>query len=193
MSRQLPDRPNLEHLKKQAKVLLGELQARNPEAKLADALHAIAGDYGFTTWPKLRAYVDGLRVEPTPAAIQLSPFAGSWIANVPRSSRHPANPFRRAAVDFAVDQDTVTISHGFVDEAGLQEHYQNTICVDGKEHLMPNGYVLTASWLGLRVLETVATKDGVEVGRGTYEVSINGSTMTVTSLEQVIVLERQSS
>jgi hypothetical protein len=43
MSRQLPPRPNLEHLKKQAKDLLDELKRTNSHAQLADALHAVAG------------------------------------------------------------------------------------------------------------------------------------------------------
>jgi hypothetical protein len=55
MSRQLPAHPNLEHLKKQAKDLLPDLQRQNPGSKLADALHTIAREYGFTTWPELKA------------------------------------------------------------------------------------------------------------------------------------------
>ena len=60
MSRHLPPRPNLDHLKKQAKDLLRHVQKRNPQWKLADALHAIAREYGFASWPKLKAHVDSL-------------------------------------------------------------------------------------------------------------------------------------
>ena len=42
MSRQLPSRPNLDHLRKQAKDLLGDIHKRNPGWKLADAQHATA-------------------------------------------------------------------------------------------------------------------------------------------------------
>jgi hypothetical protein len=42
MSRHLPAHPNLDHLKKQAKDLLRDLQRQNPGSKLAAALHAIA-------------------------------------------------------------------------------------------------------------------------------------------------------
>ena len=45
MSRQLPEKPNLEFLKKQAK----ELQRATPQTKLAEAQHALANDYGFST------------------------------------------------------------------------------------------------------------------------------------------------
>jgi hypothetical protein len=43
MSRHLPSHPSLEHLRKQAKDRLPDLRARNREARLADAQHAIAG------------------------------------------------------------------------------------------------------------------------------------------------------
>ena len=58
MPRDLPDRPDLEHLKKQAKALLRELRQRDANASLADALHALARDYGFASWPKLKAQVE---------------------------------------------------------------------------------------------------------------------------------------
>jgi len=57
MSRDLPSRPDLEHLKKQAKALLRSMRERDANATLADALHALARDYGFASWPKLKAHV----------------------------------------------------------------------------------------------------------------------------------------
>src|SRR5260370_16009404 len=76
MSRELPAKPNLEHLKKQAKELLNDFQEGNALAverlrslisqpmsadpKLADAQHAIARDYGFASWPKLKEHVESL-------------------------------------------------------------------------------------------------------------------------------------
>jgi Ankyrin repeats (3 copies) len=50
----LPDRPNLRHLKDQAKDLL---RAGNA-ASLTDAQFRIARLYGFESWPKLKAHVD---------------------------------------------------------------------------------------------------------------------------------------
>jgi hypothetical protein len=58
MSRDLPDNPNLEHLKKQAKALLDTLRERQPDATLTDAQHVLARDYGFASWPKLKAHVE---------------------------------------------------------------------------------------------------------------------------------------
>ncbi len=76
MSRELPAKANLEHLKEQAKDLLRKLQQGDAAAiervrshvsfsapaslKLADAQHVIARDYGFSSWPKLKQHVDSL-------------------------------------------------------------------------------------------------------------------------------------
>jgi hypothetical protein len=54
--RPLPDRPNLRHLKDQAKDLLKTGAADS----LADAQFQIARLYGFASWPKLKAHVDSL-------------------------------------------------------------------------------------------------------------------------------------
>jgi ankyrin repeat protein len=74
MPTNLPARPSLEHLKKQAKALLKDLLAGDPESiaryghvigapppeqpKLADAQFAIARQYGFGSWPRLKAHVE---------------------------------------------------------------------------------------------------------------------------------------
>ena len=52
--RPLPDRPNLRHLKDQAKDLLKTGAA----ASLTDAQFKVARLYGFASWPKLKAHVD---------------------------------------------------------------------------------------------------------------------------------------
>jgi ankyrin repeat protein len=81
MSRQLPAKPNLEHLKKQAKQLLEDFEQGDPAAverfrslasmsappKLADAQHLVARDYGFASWPKLKEHVESLTRLATPA------------------------------------------------------------------------------------------------------------------------------
>jgi ankyrin repeat protein len=54
--RPLPDRPNLRHLKDQAKDLLKAGEANS----LTDAQFKIARLYGFASWPKLKAHVDSV-------------------------------------------------------------------------------------------------------------------------------------
>ena len=54
--RSLPDRPNLRHLKDQAKDLLKSGKAKS----LSDAQFQIARLYGFASWPKLKGHVESL-------------------------------------------------------------------------------------------------------------------------------------
>ena len=85
MAKNLPARPNLDHLRRQAKVLLAALEARDPNAvatiiqhlpaakdltaaqvlathfRLADAQSAIARQSGFASWPNLARHIEQLR------------------------------------------------------------------------------------------------------------------------------------
>ena len=63
MSRELPEKPNLAYLKKEAKELLRSTQ----QGKLADAQHALAGQYGFASWAKLKTHVESLGLSPAEA------------------------------------------------------------------------------------------------------------------------------
>jgi ankyrin repeat protein len=63
MSRQLPEKPNLEFLKKQAKELLRSRQ----QGKLADAQLALSKEYGFHSWADLKAHVQALGLTPAQA------------------------------------------------------------------------------------------------------------------------------
>jgi len=74
MSKQLPARPSLEHLKKQAKDLLSALEGADPSAietvrryfpsqhsvGLNDAQLVVAREYGFESWPKLKDHVEAI-------------------------------------------------------------------------------------------------------------------------------------
>lgn len=189
MSRNLPPHPNLEYLRKQAKDLLHELKQRNPDAQLADAQFALAREYGFASWSKLKTYVDSQsNVEPA----EVSPFAGRWVANLAQSKRHPANQFQNATIEFTVNGDAVSIGDLVIDESGHEMAGNNTIHVDDIEYAAENGsgYVLTARWKGPRIIETEARKEGQVAGWGRYEVSDDGQTLTISGEEQVIVLDR---
>ena len=77
-TRSLPDRPDLHQLKRQAKELLAAFRAGSPDAvgevashyrgadaatfALHDAQLVLARAYGFESWPKLKAFVDGATV-----------------------------------------------------------------------------------------------------------------------------------
>lgn len=62
--RQLPPRPNLDHLKKQAKDLLHAAQTGEAlpdglakDSQLSDAQYQVAKSYGFASWPELKKAV----------------------------------------------------------------------------------------------------------------------------------------
>jgi hypothetical protein len=77
-TRHLPERLSLEQLRKQAKDLLQSYRSgvsatvaevsqfeRNPDSAafaLSDAQRVIARSYGFASWPKLKAFVDGANI-----------------------------------------------------------------------------------------------------------------------------------
>jgi len=67
MPRVLPARPNLEHLKNEAK----DLVAAGKAAKLADAQRDLARDYGFPSWTKLKRHVDTLSSDPAKRLVAL--------------------------------------------------------------------------------------------------------------------------
>ena len=60
MSRELPAKPNLQYLKKQAKELLRSTR----QGKLADAQHTLANEYGFATWGKLKSHIAAQGLSP---------------------------------------------------------------------------------------------------------------------------------
>lgn len=99
---ELPARPNLEHLKKQARQLHREFLHGEPSAierlgrsdaastpKLADALHVIAREYGFDNWSKLKSHVGSLSEDPMEA---LTVAVNANDAQLVRQvlARHPA-------------------------------------------------------------------------------------------------------
>lgn len=54
---------NLEQLRKQAKERVRERRAAGQDAKLADVQFELAGELGFASWPKLKAYIERLGLE----------------------------------------------------------------------------------------------------------------------------------
>src|SRR5215470_12405119 len=109
MSRQLPAKPNLEHLKNQARRLLLSFQQGDAAAKerfaslstasasstsggpkLADALHVIACEYGFASWPKLKGHVESLTRILSPAEMLSAAICASDADRTARAlESHP--------------------------------------------------------------------------------------------------------
>ncbi len=90
-TRRMSDHPDLDQLKRQAKELLKAFLAGAPEASaevkahyhrgdpaafsLHDAQLVIARGYGFESWPKLKAYVDGVTVARLADAVRAGDIA----------------------------------------------------------------------------------------------------------------------
>jgi hypothetical protein len=190
MSRDLPARPNLEYLKKQAKELLQTLLQQDAGTQLSDAQHAIAREYGFPNWPRLKAHVEH-------AAAVRNPFVGTWTADLSRSKLHPLNRMQAASVGFDVQGDDVTIDYVMVDASGRTDRGANTFVADGYEHPSRHraGYVMCARWLSSHSLEAVVSRSGDFEGRVEYVVSPDGGTLTLSAswrggIEQVSVFSR---
>jgi len=59
----LPDNPNLDWLRKQAKRRLDELRVATASAPLADAQFDVARQYGFASWRALKTHIDALTTD----------------------------------------------------------------------------------------------------------------------------------
>jgi hypothetical protein len=93
---ELPGRPNLEQLRRRAKELLSAVRNQDaaalgraqpylarpkPRVQLADTQRVIAGEYGFSSWPQLKAYVEAqatpnLSLPPARVATESEPRPG---------------------------------------------------------------------------------------------------------------------
>ena len=190
MSRDLPPRPNLDHLKKQAKELLPALKQQNPDARLADAQHTLAREYGFASWPRLKKHVEREMASP-------HPFAGTWTADLSRSKLHPLNHLQAASIEFDIDGADVTIDYVMVDASGRVDRGVNSFAADGHEHPSRHrdGFIMCARWLNARSLEAVVSRQGEFEGRVEYMLSPDGATLTLSAswrggVEQTSVFSR---
>jgi len=59
----LPDAPNLDWLRKQAKRRLKALRQTNAAARLSEAQFDLAKDYGFSSWRALKVHIDAIGVD----------------------------------------------------------------------------------------------------------------------------------
>jgi endonuclease YncB( thermonuclease family) len=132
-----------------------------------------------------------------------SPLEGMWIANLEKSHRHENHQFQSATLTFVVSGETVTLTHEGVNAGGEKESGAMTFLADGKEHPTSEqtpDVVAVAKWAGPRRLEIVATKGGTKVAGQSFEVSVDGKTLTTAvagtdasgrPFEQTIVFDRK--
>jgi len=116
----LPSRPDIDHLKRQAKDLLADFRRAAPEAvarlrnalplaagrdpaaigrlklRLHDAQSCIAREYGFESWADLRAYVDAVRAYDRDSAALAAAFCGLVYAGDMAGGTNRARPMAAA-------------------------------------------------------------------------------------------------
>src|SRR5687767_429771 len=218
MPQRLPSRPNLGHLKKQAKDVLRVARHRSPRWCLADAQQAVAHGYGFPGWPELKFHVESLRQQPGPessarrasedpaahdvsavshAAIQdrgrsSHPIAGTWATRPSAPGNGAQVPIGDMVVEFELTDGAVTLTQIVVDPAGRRSAIKTSIQTDGQDHPVQFGHelVLQATWTGSRTMELIFKQAETIVGKWTYEVSVDGQSLIVLTAEQVLVFER---
>jgi hypothetical protein len=108
-ARALPAKPNLEHLKNEAKHRLEMLRAKTPAAKLAEAQHQLAREYGFANWRELKAQVEA-RSGVQPSAIEQAAI-GDWIGKLAGADRMALHIRRDDDGRLAATLDLVNFGH----------------------------------------------------------------------------------
>ena len=100
-------------------------------------------------------------------------------------------PYRGVTLQFDVSDDEVTIIDVVTDPSGREQRTENTLRADGREYPQAHGYAVMARWVDAHTLEAVGKKDGRLEGRVTYALSPDRKTLTLSTAERVLVLERR--
>lgn len=95
-------------------------------------------------------------------------------------------------VEFELIDDTVTLTQIVVGPEGRQSATKTAVQADGRDHPIEFGdeLVLKATWTDGRTLEMIFTHAGTLVSAWSYEVSADGRSLTVSTTDQVVFLER---
>ena len=102
----LPPRANLEHLRNEAKQRLATTRYEDPQARLADAQLAVARDYGFPRWQRLKTTLD----EQTRERAFAAAYAGD-VAEVRRALDNGFNAGETDATGRTIHQIAKTLGH----------------------------------------------------------------------------------
>ncbi|MBB6429070.1 glyoxalase superfamily protein [Algisphaera agarilytica] len=158
----LPERPNLEYLRKLAKDRLDVLRDREPEARLSAAQLDVAREYGFASWRALKKHVDDLnetRYQPFVAAIQRGDVAAvaEALDKEPGLIRARLNAHNRSALHQAAWQGQAEVVRLLL-ERGAEVNAR-----DRGDHAYPIHF---AAELGLIEIVKMLVEAGAEVRGG---------------------------
>lgn len=146
----MSEHPHLDQLKRQAKELLHAFRAGEPEATaevhahytradpatfaLHDAQLVLARTYGFESWPKLKAYVDGATVRRLADAVRsgdLTQARGMLhsrpeLANMAMAYGDERRPIHFAVMNRSAEMVRLLMQHGASARAGIDPHRDAT-------------------------------------------------------------------
>jgi hypothetical protein len=206
MPQLLPQFPNLEHLKGQAKDVLRVGRRRHPAWKLAHAQHAVARGYGFTSWPDLKTHTESLRPHSPASPIRRRgtdgeresgkehPLAGTWVFNPSRSKMQASSQILHDGVmlEFSIGAGAITMTQAVVDPSGHDIAVKLTIRTDGSGQPVRfgQGLVLEARMAESQRIEAVIRNGDRIVSQGTYEVSPDRQTLAFNTADTQMVFDR---
>jgi ankyrin repeat protein len=145
-TRTLTERPNLEQLKRQAKELLAAYRAGQPDAiaevtahfhaahratfALHDAQLVLARAYGYDSWPKLKAYVDGVTISRLVGAVRSGDIVAvramlarrPELADMDMAATNEHRPLHYAVLDRAPEMVRLLMQHGADARKGIYPH-----------------------------------------------------------------------
>ena len=149
-TRTLREHPNLDQLKRQARELLGAFRAGESDAiaeasrhyrgadpttfALQDAQLVIARAYGFDSWPKLKAYVDGVTVAGLADAVHADDIAKvramlaarSELVHMEMSEHNEHRVLHYAVLDRNPEMVRILMEHGADPLKGIWPHRSAT-------------------------------------------------------------------
>jgi hypothetical protein len=205
MPQLLPQVPNLEHLKRQAKDVLRVVRRSHPAWKLAHAQHAVARGYGFASWPDLKIHIGSPRPHSPASPIRRRgtdgeresrkehPLAGTWVLNPSRSTTQASQSLHDGVMlEFSVAGGTITMMQVVVDPSGHDIAVKLTIRTDGSGQPVRfgQGLVLEARLAESQRLEAVIRNGERIVSQGTYEVSPDRQTLAFNTAGTRMVFDR---
>ena len=121
-TRRLPERPDLEQLKHQAKEMQRERGCALHEAQLE-----LARAYGFASWPKLKAYVEGATEKRLAAAVRAGDAGqvGEMLRARPELARMDV-PMLLAVLERHAEIVRLLLAHGGGVRSGVYPHREAT-------------------------------------------------------------------
>ena len=125
----------------------------------------------------------------------ISPFTGTWSADLSQSRLDPKLRVKGADITIGVTGNVITLASSVVLPSGESISERDTLRADGTETAaVTPGAVHVANWVGSHVLALITRKGHQNLALITYEVSPDGQMLTARTsgvVDQVLVFKRR--